>query len=174
MKNKSSSFMTLAVLVAGLSLTHSLFAAPHPEDRAPEPEFGAPEHRPHHCGEPSPEQRLERMQHELELTDAQVAAIKAIMENTRQQADVIRDSIKPLKDAMHQALTAETPDEQAVRQLSQQLADKKADLMLLRSKTHQQIKAQLTEEQAAQFDAMKPDRHAEHGKGKHRKPPRHG
>lgn len=117
---------------------------------------------PHH-----PEHKLEKMEKLLDLTDDQSVAIKEIVMTAHEQAKSIKETIKPLKKSLHQALKADSVDEQNVRQLSAQISEKKTDLMLLHNRTQRLVKAQLTAEQAEKFDTMK-HHHGKKRKDKHR------
>lgn len=143
MNTRTPQFMAVFILLASVVFPLSSTAGPH-----------------------HPEHKLEKMEKLLNLTDDQSAAIKEIVMTAHEQAKPTREAIKPLKESLHQALKADSVDEQTVRQLSAQISEKKTDLMLLHNRTQRLVKAQLTAEQAEKFETMS-HRHAKRRGGKH-------
>ena len=82
-----------------------------------------------------PEQHLARLQEELDLTDEQVAQIRAIFEEHRAKVQALRESAPDDRDARHEAFHE------------------------LHQEVHDRVRAVLTEEQRERFDELK-DSHA--------------
>lgn len=85
---------------------------------------------------------IEQLKEHLSLTDAQVAKITSIMDAQKKELDALRDDTSTDKEGK---------------------MTKRRDIM---AKYHGQIRAELTPEQQAKFDAMRPGG----GKGKGGKP----
>lgn len=133
--------LAAALLCGGALLTSPLPAqtdAPPPPP--PQSDMQGP---PPHGGRghmPSPEQRLEHLQHALKLTPDQATQVKALLEAERSQAD-----------ALH-ANTALAP------------VDRRSQMMTNRQDTTAKIRALLTPDQVTKFDAME-TRMREHRQG---------
>jgi len=116
---------------------------------------------PHH-----PKHKLEMMDKKLDLTDAQEKAVGAILEANHPSIMQAKKEIKGYKKQIHALLKADSIDEDQVRSLNAQAADKKTDLMILKANTHRLIQEQLTPEQIAKMDKWH-EKKKKHGKRKH-------
>ncbi|MEO6873712.1 MAG: Spy/CpxP family protein refolding chaperone [Opitutaceae bacterium] len=90
---------------------------------------------------PARGERLKMLAEKLQLTDAQKAQVKTIMQKGEEQAKALRSDDSLDKD------------------------DRRSKMMEIRKSTHDQIRALLTPDQQKNFDAMPPQR------GGHRGPP---
>ncbi|WP_144391956.1 Spy/CpxP family protein refolding chaperone [Pleionea sediminis] len=108
--------------------------------------FAGPHHEHH---------KFEIMKEKLELTDDQVSAIEAIHESQKSSAEPIHKELKTIKKSIHQALNASPIDEESVRSLSLEAAEKKAELMIMKAKSRLLVEEQLTKEQFAKMELLK-------------------
>jgi Spy/CpxP family protein refolding chaperone len=117
-----------AVLALGLAIAGSALAQSQP---APATPAGAPGAPPQHMHAPNPQQQLQHMTKQLQLTADQQAKIGPILQQRAQQMDALRtdNSLAP--------------------------ADRKAKAMSLMQDATQQIDAVLTPAQRDQWKAMR-------------------
>ena len=111
--------------------------------------------------------RQERMAEILGLSAEQQASIAALRESERAANAPLRERLQANREQMHQAVTADTFDEAAVRALAaSQMADR-TELLVSRARTRHNIQALLTSEQRALAEKLRPLMHRGSG-------PRHG
>ena len=96
---------------------------------------------------------LGRLADRLELTEAQRAEIKAIMEGTRSEAEEARKAVGEAMKALHEA-TADGTEAEIIA-AGKAVGDTLTEQALLRATITKQIKEILTEEQLAQFEELK-------------------
>ena len=94
----------------------------------------------------------------LELTDGQRQQVKATMDAHKATFDAQRDKLVAAHKALHEAVTAGTFDEAAVRQKAADLALLDADAAVLRARVHSEVWALLTPEQQAKARALQTER----------------
>lgn len=131
MKVKS---MMVMLLSAGLLLAQPVLAGP---DEG-------------HRGGPQGSQLLKGLKG-LDLTDAQRAQIKTLMENARATLPA-RDTMQSSHQAMQALIKAPQFDAVAARQLLEAQQDKQLEAQLARLKLQHDIRAVLTDEQKAKLD----------------------
>jgi protein CpxP len=83
----------------------------------------------------------------LDLTEAQRTQVRAVMESHRAEFEAQAQKLGPARRALHEAVTAETLDESAIRQRAADVAALEADGAVLRARVHGEIWAVLTPEQ---------------------------
>jgi len=113
----------------------------------------------HQKGEPR--MNMKRVMRELskvDLTDEQRTEIKALIKNGMEANQPKRQQIRTLHMQMQTLRKAETLDEQAVRDISTQIAGIKSDLLVAQHKNRQAINALLTDEQRQKLKEMKAKR----------------
>lgn len=84
---------------------------------------------------------------ELELTDAQREQVKAIMESHRDEQKAAGDKMMAARKALHEAISAETFNEAAIRAAAGEVGAAEADAAVLQAKIHGEVFAILTPEQ---------------------------
>jgi len=94
----------------------------------------------------------------LDLSDEQKDSLKSLKENNKDTMKASKVAMKPLKKQMHELLSAESLDETAIKDLSIQIAEKKADHMILMASIKKQAIALLTDEQRVELKKMKQKR----------------
>jgi len=130
-----------ATLAGGTFLPFAASAAPPPGER------GQGQGRDH---------RQERMAEILGLSAEQQASIAALVEAERAANAPLRERLQANREQMHQAVTAETFDEAAVRALAaSQLADR-TELLVSRARTRHEIRGILTPEQRVLAEKLRP------------------
>lgn len=149
----------IAAVAAVAALTGTLaFAAPHEGGRRG------------HGGKHGKAAFGARFAEKLALTDAQKQQIKDIHAATREQNKLFFDTAKANRNQARAARQA--GDTATLNALKATLAADRARFKEIRKAEMEQVRAVLTEEQRAKFDAMKAEREARRGQRgeKHRKP----
>jgi Spy/CpxP family protein refolding chaperone len=106
---------------------------------------------------------------QLNLTDAQRQDIAAILKQHREQARELRTHMFEARKGLMEAITANDPNEVAVRAASRQVADNMEQMAVLRAAVYGEIRKQLTPEQQETLQKIKADfgarmqRRIEHG-----------
>lgn len=100
------------------------------------------------------------MLRQLELTDEQRSQVRQVMDGHRDELRAIGERLAAAHKAQHDAVTAATFDEQAVRAKSAELAEVTADAAVLRAKMHSEVFAVLTPEQQAKAAELEAQREA--------------
>jgi protein CpxP len=98
---------------------------------------------------------------QLELTDAQRDQVRSIMQGHQEEFRALGDRMRTARKAQHEAVTAESFNEAAVRSASATVAEVEADAAVLRARVHQEVWAVLTPEQkekAKAFQAQREER----------------
>ncbi len=90
----------------------------------------------------------------LDLTQEQLAAIKAIQEEHKQTMESLRTAVQEARQTLQQAVVAGDDDE-AIRSAATALGQAMGDAAIARVGDVKAIKAVLTEEQLTQLEAMK-------------------
>lgn len=91
--------------------------------------------------------KLDKMKQKLALTDSQYTAIKEIMANAKTEAKPYKITLKDLKKQLKSTMKQDNVDEAKVKSLSAQMAEQKAELMMLHKRTKASVNQQLTAEQ---------------------------
>jgi|GEM_PF-4634341 len=99
---------------------------------------------------------------QLDLSDAQRDELKALKQNNSESINAGKEAIYPMKSQMKELLMADEIDETAVKDLAVQIAEKKADQMLLIASIKKQAIAILTDEQRTELEQMKEKRQRKH------------
>ena len=110
------------------------------------------------------EKRFERMAEHLELSVDQKEAVRTIMENRKPQMKSLHKDIRALRKEIREVMQADVLDESKLRQLTQAVASKKADALIIRKQSRDEIKQHLSAEQQtkmAQFKKKMKRRHHE-------------
>jgi periplasmic protein CpxP/Spy len=158
MLTKKKLFTTAAaVLLSGLVLTGSAIAHPDNEERTVSQKHMKKKHREHRH-DMGGMHRLHRAFQHLDLSGEQKDSLKSLKESNKDTMIAAKSSMKPLKKEMHELLMAEDIDEASVRNLSVQIAEKKADHMIMMASIKKQAIAILTDEQRAELKKMKEKR----------------
>lgn len=106
------------------------------------------------------EQKMARMAEVLDLTEEQRTQIASIVAEARKKGEPLRQKMTETRRQLREAAGAQQVDEAAVRSLTAAQAETKAELMIHRAQTRNQIQALLTDEQrqkAERLHAMKKD-----------------
>jgi protein CpxP len=101
---------------------------------------------------------VEFMSDYLELTDAQRAQVKTILDQEHQNIKPLMEQMRQAHEQMHQLATASTFDEAKVRALAGQQSQVVTELMVRRAKIESQLVQILTPEQKAKMETL----HAKH------------
>jgi protein CpxP len=91
----------------------------------------------------------------LDLTDAQKQQLKALAQSHREEWKALADRARTARQALHQAVTAETLDDAAIRQRSAELAAVQADIAVARAHARAQMFQVLTPEQQAKAKTLR-------------------
>jgi Spy/CpxP family protein refolding chaperone len=84
---------------------------------------------------------------ELELTDAQLEQVKAVMASHRDEQKAIGDRMMTARKALQEAIAADTTDEEAIRAKAAEVGAIEADAAVLQARIRTEIVALLTPEQ---------------------------
>ncbi len=99
--------------------------------------------------------RVMRMAQRLDLNKSQREQIWQVLDAVRVQARESMEIVYENRKGLTALTKSETFDSQKARQFAQAQADAMADLMVIKSATRARIRAVLTPEQKAKFDAMR-------------------
>jgi Spy/CpxP family protein refolding chaperone len=91
--------------------------------------------------------------HDLNLTEEQREQIKAIHEKYQPQLEAARKTVREAVKALRDAVRANPVNEGAIRAAATQVGNAVGDLAIIRANQHAEIRAVLTAEQQAKFDA---------------------
>jgi len=119
-------------------------------------------------------EHLAKRHPELNITDAQLLAIKTIRESRKENMKAAYERVMEARRALHTATNAENPDPEAIQKASDKLAKASADAALLHADLRNQVNAVLTPEQVEQLKALREQHEGRSGKrhGKHGKWPK--
>lgn len=115
--------------------------APPPPPAPPPPRFGLPP--------------LHHLARELNLTDAQQAEIKEIMDGERTTLETLRQRMDAERRQLDEATAGGQFDEAQVRSLAAQQAQTFAELTVQHKRIEARLYSLLTQEQRARFDQMR-------------------
>jgi protein CpxP len=96
---------------------------------------------------------------ELNLTEAQQAQVKDIMEKQKPQREARWKELRESHQALREASRGENYDAAKVRELASKQAQLKAEMTVQRIETMHQVYALLTPEQKQKWDAKRERRH---------------
>ncbi|MEW5983894.1 MAG: Spy/CpxP family protein refolding chaperone [Acidobacteriota bacterium] len=96
----------------------------------------------------------------LELTDAQREQVRTVMESHQADLDALGARMAEARKALHDAITADVPNEALIREAAAGVAAVEADGAVLRSRIHAEVFSLLTAEQQQKAKELK----AEHEK----------
>lgn len=101
-----------------------------------------------------PGPRLERVLERLDLSDDQWVAVRGIVDARRDAMMAKAQEMRDARQALGQAIHADTIDEAAIRQAAANVATVEADMAVERARSYQAIRAELTPEQQAELSQM--------------------
>jgi Spy/CpxP family protein refolding chaperone len=105
------------------------------------------------------ERGLNRMASKLNLSAEQRGKIDALMKDAREESSPLRAAMRDNMAAEHKAM-ASGAGERELKKLAHKSADRRVELMLFGKGVEEKIRAELTDEQRAQLDALKATRQA--------------
>lgn len=113
-------------------------------------------------------EKMEMAQHHKkamipDLTDEQSEAIKAIKTKGKKQTLPLHNQLGEKRAQMKTLSNADNPDLIQIDALIDEMSALQADLMKIKARQKQEIRALLTEEQRLAFDTMKHGRKGKHG-----------
>ena len=101
---------------------------------------------------------LQRLMHQVDLTDAQQSEIKAIIETSRTGTENVRQQLLDSRKAMHSLVTGSDYNIEKVRELADQQASLRAELTVARIDTMHRTLQVLTAEQQAKVAKLREQR----------------
>ncbi len=107
---------------------------------------------------PHPEMMIEHMAEVLDLDEATVAEMQAVVQGTHEQGEALHTEIREARETMHDMMKAEELDREAIMAQVDRLAALEGDALRLRIGTLLDVRALLTPEQRAALTAMREDR----------------
>lgn len=107
-----------------------------------------------------PEGMILRHAEEIGLSDEQVDQIKAVIASSTETVQAHREEMKRLQDALRDAVTSDSPDENIIREIASQIGTAIGDGAVIKVSVHQSILAVLTDAQEAQLEELKAEREA--------------
>lgn len=113
---------------------------------------------PPHLWRDGPGGHIERLAEELELTADQKSQLAGWREQNREKTAARRQATRELHRQMHELITAETVDEQAIRAKAHELGEARADRAVERAYFMQQVRSILTPDQFEKLQALKAER----------------
>ena len=146
--------LTIGIGAAALAIGVSAGAFVHAQDggqqRAPfgEGRRGGPG-GPGFRGPGGPMGLLPMLGRDLELTDAQKDQLKAIADSHKDDWKALGDRVRAARQALNQAVMADTVDEALIRQKSSEVAAVEADMAVARARVRAEAFQILTAEQRA-------------------------
>lgn len=102
----------------------------------------------------NPQSRLDMMAQRLNLTEDQKSQINTIMDQNKDQADALQQSMKDDKTQLMQLATAETYDADAVNKLATQMGDNMSKMISMKAEQRNAIYSVLDDSQKTQFKQM--------------------
>ncbi|GAA5523811.1 hypothetical protein Maes01_00360 [Microbulbifer aestuariivivens] len=144
-------------LLAGSAMLAALLGAPLASMADNQP-------GPNEDGKQRHEQRFQRMADELQLTEDQIAQLKANREANKEQRMAQRQEMRKLREQLRKAIEAGA-DQATLDQLGAELSRLEIAQMQERQRRHQELEAMLTDEQKAKLEEMKSQRKERGRKG---------
>lgn len=142
--NKSIKNIVLAAVTTGVLMVPAVNAQPMGDRFGDSPKMA--------------KKMLKHMKRKLDLTDEQVAQIKAIREQSKVDGETLREAKKAFHEQVITLKDSATFDEAAFVSAYNQYQQTFADMALLKAKTRHAIYHVLTEEQQAKMEEMKEKR----------------
>lgn len=149
--------LTIGIGAAALSIGVSAGAFVHAQDGGHErPPFGqgrrgGPGGPGGFRGPGGPMGLLPMLGRDLELTDAQKDRIKSIADSHKDEWKALADRGRAAHEGLNQAVTAESIDENLIRQKSSEVAAVEADLAVARARARAEVFQVLTADQRAKI-----------------------
>jgi periplasmic protein CpxP/Spy len=157
--------MTVGIGAAVLAIGVSAGAFVHAQDGGQRPAQGegrrGPGGRGGFRGPGGPMGLLPMLGRDLELTDAQKDQLKTIADSHKDDWKALADRGRAAHMALNQAVTADTIDENLIRQKSAEVGAVEADLAVARARARAEVFQILTAEQKAKLK----ERAAQRGRG---------
>ncbi len=151
---KLNQLTTVFVSLGLLVISNIAVATPHNHDNDDS------DHKQHqrHMQHNKSHKMHKRMIHKLKkagVSEQQLADIKVIHESGKALREAKHQEVKALESQVRTLAKEENLDEQALRDLFLNVAEKKADLMIMHINTRHQVKALLNDEQKAKLEKMR-------------------
>jgi periplasmic protein CpxP/Spy len=96
---------------------------------------------------------------QLQLTDAQRDQVRTIAQSHRDEWKALFDRVRTARQALHEAMTADSVNDAAIREKSAEVAAVEADLAVARAHGHAEVLQILTAEQKAKLKELQARRH---------------
>ncbi|MDJ0655526.1 MAG: Spy/CpxP family protein refolding chaperone [Xanthomonadales bacterium] len=103
-------------------------------------------------------ERIERMAGELQITDEQRDAIRAVVDGVRPQLREVFDGMRENREAIRETTFADSYDAAAVAQLAEVQGDLMAQTIVIRHQARADVMNLLTPEQRTQLAGMRASR----------------
>jgi len=105
------------------------------------------------CGNMDKDGWMRRL-NELKLSDQQQEQVKAIMDSHQSEMQALNEKIDAARKSVHEAINADTFNEQAIRDAHKALAAEMENMAVLRGSIFSEIRPILTPEQLTQLKNM--------------------
>ena len=120
---------------------------------------------------PGIERILERNAERLHLDEATRERIRVVAEDGRKRSEPLHDRLHRLHDEMHEQLSADAPDADAVMAKAEEIGRAETELQKQRLRTMLAIRALLTPEQRRELVRIHEEFRAQHPESTHRRGP---
>jgi Spy/CpxP family protein refolding chaperone len=147
--------LILTTLLAGSLATAGIITVSHAGPHCGERSGAYGEGMGHSEGRHDP---LQRLMHQVDLTDAQQSEIKAIIETSRTDTENVRKQLLDSRKAMRNLVTGSDYNIEKVRELADQQATLRAELTVARIDTMHRTLQVLTDEQQAKVAKLREQR----------------
>lgn len=107
-----------------------------------------------------PDRGIHHAMAELDLSDDQKQQLAEIRDEQRADRREQHDQMRAARQALDEAIHADTVDEGAIRAAAKALAELEADMAVARARSFQKLKGILTSEQVAKLEELKSQREA--------------
>lgn len=152
----------LATVVAGLAISSvAAFACPGPEDRGGKGEYRhhSKESRYHEGSFHESHFWLGKISEKLDLSDEQKGEIKDVLNQAKDEARPLRETLRDSRKAEREAADAGAKASE-LKKLAHKTADARVELMLHGKTVEGRVRSVLTDDQQAQLDQLKATRRA--------------
>ncbi|MDH3999591.1 MAG: Spy/CpxP family protein refolding chaperone [Desulfuromonadales bacterium] len=109
-------------------------------------------------GDGEPQSKIERIKEAVELTQQQEAELSEILDQQREETSLIKEKLRAAKAEMRELFQSDSLNEAQLRQLAQDTANLKVDLMIKKHAKRSAINDILTAEQQHELQEVREKR----------------